>query len=390
MQLPIPKDEAIKILKERIQELSSITFNSKVWKDRTILDIKQIFGPLSDQWLQVSAIYFDTAITSQKAQKLQEGRQAAMGLLNSYINFIEQYSKIAAQRSLIKEQGLEDKYYTLLGEYNKQAEGYISLKKKQGTLLEKQETLSNKLEASEIENQRLIDNTILLDNITLKRLWSGVLNLPTKQVAAFLSILIATLFAIFSLGRLIERTGANNDLFDLRTENNELKNENRELQIQVETQKSLIANDTSRINRLSKDSADLNSLKTKIRPSDISNMSPKKFLIIDSLTRSDKNKSAQIIELKKEIENLKKSNEDRSKQWVTIQFELPDKRPNSQIFRSITIQFGNKSYSPNDKGIVKLPKTKQKGFTLNYVYKNKMESEVIHEFENNRIIQINY
>jgi hypothetical protein len=237
MQLLIPKDEAIKILNQRVQELNAYGFNPKVWKDRTILDLKQIFGLLGDQWLQISSIYFDTAITSQKAQKLQEGRQAAAGLLNSYIDFIEQYSKIAAQRNQIKEQGFEDKYYALLADYNKNAKEYITLMDEHSSLLDENANLSNQFSESEEENQRLADNTLQLDNVTLKRLWTGVQNLPTKQVLAVISIIVGLLIAAFTFGRLIERNGANNESFDLKTENRELKSNVQTLQTQVDSQK---------------------------------------------------------------------------------------------------------------------------------------------------------
>lgn len=151
MKLLIPKDEAIAILRQRLQELSAYNFNHKVWKDRTILDLKQIFGPLSEQWLQISAIYFDTAITSQKAQKLQEAKQAAAGLLNSYIDFIEQYSKIAHQRAQIKEKGFEDKYYDLLSEYNAQANEYITLMDEHSNLLDKNQKLLEQVDDAESE-----------------------------------------------------------------------------------------------------------------------------------------------------------------------------------------------------------------------------------------------
>lgn len=240
MQLLIPIDQAISILKKRIQDLTAYDFNTKVWKGKTILDIKQIFGPLSDQWLQISAIHFDTLIESQKVQKLQEGKQAAEGLIKSYIEFIEQYSKIAAQRSQIKEQGFEDKYYGLLGEYNKQAEEYLSLMKKHGALLEEHGTLSNQLEESEFTNQTLLDNTIRLDNITLKRLWTVIQNLPTKQVLAITSVFIGLLFGAFAFGRFIERTSANNDLFDLKSETKEQKNSIQKLQNQIDSEKITI------------------------------------------------------------------------------------------------------------------------------------------------------
>lgn len=252
MKLLIPKDEAIAIIRQRLQELSAFNFNHKVWKDRTILDLKQIFGPLGEQWLQISAIYFDTAITSQKAQKLQEGKQAAAGLLNSYIDFIEQYSKIAQQRAQIKEKGFEDKYYDLFSEYNAQAKEYILLMNEHSNLLDENQKLTEQVDDAESENQRLIENTLQLDNVTFKRLWLGVQNLPTIQVVTIISVLVGLLIAAFTIGQLVERTGANNESFELKTENRELKNKTVNLQDSIDRQKVIIKNFSDSLSKLKK------------------------------------------------------------------------------------------------------------------------------------------
>ena len=252
MQLQIPKDEAINILRQRLQELNAYNFNHKVWKDRTLLDLKQIFGTTGDQWLQVYSIYFDTAITSQKGQKLQEGRQAAAGLLNSYIDFIEQYSKIAANRKQIKEQGFEEKYYGLLAEYNTQANEYIKLMGEHSSLLDENADAINQLAESQQENERLIDNTLQLDNVTFKRLWTGIQNLPTIQIVYIVSVLVALLIAAFTIGQVIEKNGANNESFDLKTENRELKSASQKMQTQIDSQKATISIQVDSIQKLNK------------------------------------------------------------------------------------------------------------------------------------------
>lgn len=249
MQLLIPKDEAIKILQQRLQELSQYNFNPKVWKDRTILDLKQIFGLAGDQWLQISSIYFDTAITSQKAQKLQEGRQAASGLLHSYIDFIEQYSKIAAQRKQIQENGFEKKYYQLLADYNKNAQDYITLMDDHSKLLDENSTLIDEKNEVEEENQRLVDNTLQLDNVTFKRLWIGIQNLPTIQIVYIISVIIAIIIASFTVGQLFEKNSANKESFELKSENKDLKSSNQTISTKFESQKKeiLILKDSLKI-----------------------------------------------------------------------------------------------------------------------------------------------
>jgi hypothetical protein len=242
MKLLIPKDEAIAILRKRLQELSAYNFNQKVWKDRTILDLKQIFGSFSEQWLQISAIYFDTAVTSQKAQKLEEGKQSAVGLLNSYIDFIEQYTKIAQQGAQIKEKGFEDKYYNLLGQYNVQAKECITLMDEHSALLDENLKLLKQVDDTISENNRLIDNTLQLDNVSFKRLWQAVQNLPTFQVVTLISLLVGLMIAAFSLGQVVESAGSNNESFELKTENRELKNKTNNLQDIINQRNVIIGN----------------------------------------------------------------------------------------------------------------------------------------------------
>jgi hypothetical protein len=113
MKLNIPKEQEIKILRQRISELDSFNFIPKAWKDRTILDCKEIFGELSNQWIQVYGLNFDTYVTAEKAKVLNEGKQTARNLINSYIDFIQEYSKVIEAKQLIKEKNYEDKYFHL-------------------------------------------------------------------------------------------------------------------------------------------------------------------------------------------------------------------------------------------------------------------------------------
>jgi hypothetical protein len=243
MKLEIPKDQAIKILKDRLRDLTAYDFNAKVWKDRTVLDLKQIFGILGEQSMQVSFIHFDTPIQSEKAKTLREAKLAALGLLNSYIDYIEEYSKVAIQQKENKDQSFEQKYYNILKEWNEFVPKYNLLLKDHEASLEKAQSLS-------VENKRLIDNTLQLDNVTLKRLWTGVQSLPTKQVIVIISVFISILIASFLIGRLVENTSSKNDLFDLKTETTDLQKENKNLQNQIGTQKETIILQTDSIRKL--------------------------------------------------------------------------------------------------------------------------------------------
>jgi hypothetical protein len=155
MQLLIPEQQAIKILTERLNDLNSNSFNYKVWKSRTVLDLKQIFGPLGDPWLQVSYIDFDTIINSEKSKKLSEGRDTAKGLLNSYIDIIKEYSNTSNKAVLINEQNYQQQYSTLLGKWNKFVPEYNSLLEKHELQCVELEVLANNLKLSETKNQTL-------------------------------------------------------------------------------------------------------------------------------------------------------------------------------------------------------------------------------------------
>ena len=234
MNLDIPKDQAIKILRERLQELNGYTFDPKAWKARAVLDLKEIFGVLGDPWLQVSHIQFDTHVTADKAKVLQEGRETAVKQLTSYIQFIEDYSAAAVKSLQIKDDTYKAKYADLLGQWNQLVPEYNDLiKKYQEELDDKEKTLED-LEEAKAENQRLLDNTIQLDNVSLKRLWMGIQNLPTKQFLGLISIVLAIFIGCFTIGKFVEQLGSKNELYDLKTENSKLKTENQALQTQIQ------------------------------------------------------------------------------------------------------------------------------------------------------------
>jgi uncharacterized membrane-anchored protein YhcB (DUF1043 family) len=236
MELLIPQDQAIRILQDRLQELSAYNFNPKAWKDRTELDLKEIFGVLGGQWLQISGIHFDTFVVSDRARKLQEGRDTAQRLLKSYIEFIKEYSAGAAQIAQSRNDSYEQKYNQLLKNWNELIPDYNDLVKKYQAELDDTDKLLDELEEARQENQRLIDNTIQLDNVSVGRLWMGIRNLPAGQAIAVITLVAGLLISAFGLGRLVERTGANNDLYDLRTENTRLKTEKQSLQNQLDAQ----------------------------------------------------------------------------------------------------------------------------------------------------------
>jgi hypothetical protein len=151
MKLQIDKDRAIKILEDRLRDLNSFDFDPKVWKDRTILDVKQIFGQLSDQWLQVNSIHFDTFVVSDKQRKLQEGKATSRKLLNSYIDFIKEHSSIQQEKAQIEEETFRQKYSELLNNWNKFVPQYNSLLEVHKNVQEETASLYEKVTELELQ-----------------------------------------------------------------------------------------------------------------------------------------------------------------------------------------------------------------------------------------------
>ena len=225
MKLKIPPEHAIKILQERISDIDNYNFNSKAWKDKTENDLREIFPLGSMQWLQVSQIRFETFITAEKAKALAEGKETAKQLISSYIDFIKQYSKIAEQKQIIKEKDYEQKYFDLLKEWNELVPGYNELIAKYDDQLTTSEGLLESIETKDQELERIKSETIQLDNVSFKKLWTALINLPTGQLIGVFSFFVALIIGAFSIGTLYQKTSANNELFDLRNSQKELKEE---------------------------------------------------------------------------------------------------------------------------------------------------------------------
>ena len=91
-ELQINQSDAIRILKNKLLELESDNFNGKVWEDRTVLDIEQIFGKYCQQRFQVSSIHLGIYEKFNNKEKLRDGKRTAHQLIASYIDYIIQYS----------------------------------------------------------------------------------------------------------------------------------------------------------------------------------------------------------------------------------------------------------------------------------------------------------
>jgi hypothetical protein len=140
------KDQAIGILQDRISEVNSYNFDSKVWKDRTQLDVQQIFGRYCEQWLQVGQLHFDTYIVAEKHKKMTEGKATAVKLLQSYVDYINQTTAIASQKKQESEEIFKTKYSDLLKEWNEFVPQYNQLLKDHDNLIEQHDLVKEEKE----------------------------------------------------------------------------------------------------------------------------------------------------------------------------------------------------------------------------------------------------
>jgi hypothetical protein len=235
MNLLIPENKAIEILSKRIIELNDFNFQAKVWKDKVINDLKEIY-PLGDtRWLQISGLHFETFIQSEKHSVLQKAKIQAKQLIESYIEQIREYSKIRAEKQIIVEDNYQKKYSDLLNDWNKLVPDYNALLKEKDGLLKKIEFVEEEKKEKQNEINGLIDNTVQLSNITLTKLFKLLFNLTIGQIVAFFAIIIAIIGGTFKLGMLYSDSISKNEQYELRIERDKLKSENVELKSDIES-----------------------------------------------------------------------------------------------------------------------------------------------------------
>lgn len=241
MKLLIPKDKAIQILQDRISGLYAYDFNAEAWKERTVLDLKEIFPIGSTQYLKIQFLRFDTYVVADKHKVLLEAQKTAEQVLKSYIEFINEYSKVAEERIVIKEKDFETKYYELLKERNEIVTEYNGLIKNyeeqldtNSELLDQAENLNNQIETIRRE-------TIQIDNVSFSKLSKAFFNLPIWQIVATFSVIVAIIVGVFGLGSIYQKNEDNNQIFDYKTEIKTLKDE-REFNNQTLSDKEIELN----------------------------------------------------------------------------------------------------------------------------------------------------
>lgn len=243
MNLKVPKAKAIQILRQRITELSEYNFNPKAWKDKTENDLREIFPLGSMQWLQISTIQFDTFVTSDKQRVLQEGKDTGRRLLNSYIDFIENYSEIAEQKQMVVESNYQEKYNKLLSEWNDLVPQWNNLLKEHQTTLGESEAKNQQIENLNNEIVQIKANTVQFDNISLGKVLKAIKNLPIGQLIAVIGFLIGLIVGSFKLGLLYQENSMNSINYQLNKQNDT----NQELLKQKDKQIIELQNENSKL-----------------------------------------------------------------------------------------------------------------------------------------------
>lgn len=225
MKLLIPKDRAVQILQDRISGLYIYDFNAEAWKERTVLDLKEIFPLGSTQYLKIQFLRFDTFVVADKHKVMLEAQKTAEQVLKSYIEFINEYSKVAEERKVIKEKDFEAKYYDLLKERNEVVTDYNGILKNYEEQLDTNSELVDQTEDLLNQIETIRRDTIQLDNVSFSKLSKAFFNLPIWQIVTTFSVIIAIIIGVFGLGSIYQKNEDNNQMFDYKTEIKALKDE---------------------------------------------------------------------------------------------------------------------------------------------------------------------
>ena len=223
MKLLISREKAIEILNARIKELHQFNFNPEAWKERTVLDLKEIFPIGSSQYIKIQFLNFHTYIESEKQKVFNETKKNAEEILKSYIDFINEYSNIAEVKTIAKEKNYEEKYFELLEERNQIVKDYNKLIGDYDKHLDEYSNLISENDKLIGQLNKLTDETIQIDNVSFLKLAKAFFNLPVWQIVSAFSVIIAIIIGLFQLGTVYEKNSNNSTIIDLKTELNETK-----------------------------------------------------------------------------------------------------------------------------------------------------------------------
>jgi hypothetical protein len=245
MKINIPAEKAIEILKKRQSELFQYNFEPNVWKGKTENDLSIIFGPLSEQKMQINRIRFISQFSETRHSTLENGKKQATGFIESFIEQIEYYSEIENQQNNEKENYFEEK--------NNELERKIkSLKTNYEVLSKEIENLKSEVIIKSNKIVFLQNNTVQLNEISLKKIFNLISHLPISQLIGSLSILLGVVGFSFFLGTLIQENSNKTDNFNNNKSLTELNDSIKKLNKQVEITTNENLKNKSKLDSLSK------------------------------------------------------------------------------------------------------------------------------------------
>ncbi|AIJ37090.1 hypothetical protein IY39_10530 [Flavobacterium psychrophilum] len=207
MTLNIPPEQAIEILKKRKREIYITSFEPNVWVGKTKNDLLEIFGILDGKKFQISQIRFTTPVSSMKYEILEKGKKQADQFLESYIEQIEEYSKIEKKKLEESEEYFKIENSKLVSDYNKLLNDAKLIE------IEKNQFLKN-VESQNQKIQSLEKNTVQLTDITIKKIVMLISHLPISEVITFISIFLAIIGFSFWIGTTVQENLNKNEQFN--------------------------------------------------------------------------------------------------------------------------------------------------------------------------------
>ena len=328
MKLNVPKEKAIKILERRLSEIDKFDFEPNSWKNKTKNDIMEIFNDLTKSF-QVGFINFNTPLKDSKLKILEKGKKEARELIKSYIQSINDYH--------IEKKFEIDPNFIIKNELNRFKTNNVSLVKENDKLNSIITRQNITLEENKRKIQDLIDNTVQLSNISIKKLFKIIGSLPSKQILVFSGIITTILGSSFLLGKSFKENSFKNEEFELKRKyenaviekNNSIDSikllmdnhkstlpKNKELKVVIYN--SLDEGISINFENISKNKNKIKSIGTSIRPKSFGTIILKKFNYKWSVKKFINYKKNAITEKNIYKENIIRVNEDDELKLIKI------------------------------------------------------------------------
>lgn len=175
------------------------------------------------KWLNISQTQFTTPFSNEKANVLAKGKEQAEKFMNSFIEQIEEYSKIAETKSIEREKYFESENDNLRAQMS-------GLMTKASGLIDDQNELLDKLNEKDIKIEHLEKNTVQLTDLTLKKIFGLIGNLPVGQTFALVTTLLGVIGFAFYLGTLLEKNNHDSQQLDNKVRIEVLKKEKEKVE----------------------------------------------------------------------------------------------------------------------------------------------------------------